>query len=184
MKGGKALQHELAQAAWRAAGEAGAAAAGRSLTAVAKLLARSAKLRQILLHPAVAWPRKLELLHALAPLTDASTAVVRTLITRRALGLVGGVARSFEALRAARSRETYVMVRAAGALTAAERNQLSAVLAKALGKPVKLAVSTDRSMIGGLELRIGETIVDGTVKGAFDRLEQSLLADSSSAGRN
>jgi len=132
----------------------------------------------------VALPRKFELLEGLAPLTQASTAVVRTLITRRSLGLAGGVARSFEALRAARSRETLVVVRAAGALSATERAQLSAVLARTLGKPVKLAVSTDRSLVGGLELRIGETIVDGTVSGAFDRLEQSLLADSSSAGRN
>ena len=184
MKGGKALQHELAQAAWRAAGETGAEATGRSLTAVAGILARSAKLRQILLHPAVAVPRKFELVGGLAPLTPAAQAVLQTLIRRRALGLAGGVARSFEALRAARSRETLVRVRAAGSLTAPERAQLVAVIAKALGKPVKLAVSTDRSLVGGLELRIGETIVDGTVKGAFDRLERALMTDSSSAGRN
>lgn len=184
MKGGRALQHELAQRAWRAAGPDGAEATGRSLTAVAKVLSRSAKLRQILLHAAVPAARKDELLAGLAPVTPAAAGVMQTLIARRALGLAGGVARSFESLRAARSKETLVVVRAAGALTKAEVSQLSAVLATALGKPVKLAVSTDRSLLGGIEVRIGETIVDGTVKGAFDRLEQQLLSDSYGTGRN
>jgi F-type H+-transporting ATPase subunit delta len=184
VKGGRALQHELAQGAWRASGASGAEATGRSLTAVARILARSAKLRQVLLHPRVPMASKDELLRSLADLTPASTAVVHTLITRRSLGLAGGVARSFESLRTSRSRETLVLVRSAGALSKAEVAQLAAVLATALGKPVKLAVSTDRALLGGLEVRIGETIVDGTVKGAFDRLEQTLLSESSGTGRN
>ena len=49
-------------------------------------------------------------------------------------------------------------------------------LIKKLGKQVELEVKIDRSLIGGMILRVGDQVIDGSLKGKLEALERSLLS--------
>ncbi len=53
----------------------------------------------------------------------------------------------------------------------------------ALGKEPVVYTYTDRDMIGGLKLRIGDQLIDGSVAARLRRIRQSLLTSGSSAIR-
>ncbi|WP_017756599.1 F0F1 ATP synthase subunit delta [Calidifontibacillus oryziterrae] len=63
------------------------------------------------------------------------------------------------------------------ALTSDEEKALSEVFAKKVGKSqLRITNIVDNSLIGGVKLRIGNTIYDGSVKGKLERIERQLLA--------
>ncbi|MED3623868.1 F0F1 ATP synthase subunit delta [Neobacillus thermocopriae] len=62
------------------------------------------------------------------------------------------------------------------ALTDEEREALSAVFAAKVGKSsLKIENIVDSDLLGGLKLRIGNRIYDGSLRGKLERLERKLL---------
>ncbi|PLS07947.1 F0F1 ATP synthase subunit delta [Neobacillus cucumis] len=65
----------------------------------------------------------------------------------------------------------------ARALTDAEREALSAVFAAKIGKKsLRIENIVDSNLLGGIRLRIGNRIYDGSLRGKLDRLERKLLS--------
>ncbi|MGD6966576.1 F0F1 ATP synthase subunit delta [Rossellomorea vietnamensis] len=61
-------------------------------------------------------------------------------------------------------------------LDEAEKAALSASFAKKVGKSsLRIENITDPSILGGLKLRIGNRIFDGSLKGKLERLERELI---------
>ena len=52
---------------------------------------------------------------------------------------------------------------------------LEKALEQRTGKDIELTTSVDPSLMGGILVRIGDTVLDGTVKGKLDRLREQLL---------
>ncbi len=62
------------------------------------------------------------------------------------------------------------------ALSDAEREALSAVFAAKIGKKsLKIENIVDSDLLGGLKIRIGNRIYDGSLRGKLNRLERKLL---------
>lgn len=61
-------------------------------------------------------------------------------------------------------------------LSAVEQKEINAALTKATGKTVKLKLTEDASVVGGLKIRLGSHMLDGTVDTALKRMRQQLLA--------
>jgi F-type H+-transporting ATPase subunit delta len=62
-------------------------------------------------------------------------------------------------------------------LTNAEREAISSVFAKKVGKKsLKIENIVDSNLLGGIRLRIGNRIYDGSLRGKLDRLERKLLS--------
>jgi len=74
-----------------------------------------------------------------------------------------------------------VQVRSAVPLTEEEKERLSEVLARSLRKQVRLETNVDPSLIGGVMLRIGDRLLDGSVKGQLNLLRQRLIGRMTSA---
>jgi F-type H+-transporting ATPase subunit delta len=55
------------------------------------------------------------------------------------------------------------LVTTATPLTEAQLDRLAAILSRGYGRPVRLNVELDPSLIGGLSIRIGDEVIDGTV---------------------
>ena len=65
-------------------------------------------------------------------------------------------------------------------LTEAEHDAISSVFAAKVGKKsLRIENIVDRDIIGGIKLRIGNRIFDGTISGKLSRLERQLLTQQS-----
>ena len=77
--------------------------------------------------------------------------------------------------RAAAERKHVVAeVRSAGELDAKRREKLAHALSKNLGLEVEVKVIVDPSVIGGVSVRVGDTVIDGTVRHRLDQLKERL----------
>jgi F-type H+-transporting ATPase subunit delta len=66
-------------------------------------------------------------------------------------------------------------VTSAAPLTPDETEAVKAWVAKTTGKTVDLSATVDESLIGGLTVRIGDTLMDASVRGRLERLRTELL---------
>jgi len=77
--------------------------------------------------------------------------------------------------RAAADRQREVAeVRSAIMLDAEQQRRLTEALEKSTGKQIELKVIQDPSVIGGLVARVGDTVIDGTVRRRLEQLRESL----------
>jgi F-type H+-transporting ATPase subunit delta len=77
--------------------------------------------------------------------------------------------------RAAAEREHEVAeVRAAVPLDDEQRRRLTQALEQATGKKVELKVIVDPAVLGGIVARVGDTVIDGTIRRRLDQLRESL----------
>ena len=76
---------------------------------------------------------------------------------------------------AAEARNSVVAeVRSAVPLDAKQRKELAAALSKATGKKVEVKVLVDPSVIGGIVAKVGDTVIDGTVKRRLEQLKEQV----------
>lgn len=78
-------------------------------------------------------------------------------------------------LAAARREESVAHVRAAAALTADQEQRLGAVLSRIYGRHVMVRVDVDPDVVGGLVIRVGDEVIDGSVAAKLERARHELL---------
>lgn len=77
--------------------------------------------------------------------------------------------------RAAEERaEAVAEVRAAVPLSEEQRRRLAEALGRATGKRVSLKVVVDPTVIGGVVARVGDTVIDGSVRHRLEQLKETL----------
>jgi F-type H+-transporting ATPase subunit delta len=77
--------------------------------------------------------------------------------------------------RAAQERhEAVAEVRTAYPIDEERRERLAEVLGKATGKHVTVKVVIDPSVLGGVVARVGDTVIDGTIRHRLEQLRESL----------
>ena len=77
--------------------------------------------------------------------------------------------------RAAEERQHEVAeVRTAVSLDDEQQRRLAEALERATGKKVELKVIVDPSVLGGVVARVGDTVIDGTVRRRLDQLRESI----------
>ncbi len=57
-----------------------------------------------------------------------------------------------------------------------QQSQLAAKLSSVMGRQVRLECKTDPSAIGGVLVRIGDRVIDGSVRGQLEALREHLLS--------
>jgi len=65
-------------------------------------------------------------------------------------------------------------VRTAYPIDEERRERLAEVLGKATGKHVTVKVVIDPSVLGGVVARVGDTVIDGTIRHRLEQLRESL----------
>ncbi|MBX9721336.1 MAG: ATP synthase F1 subunit delta [Candidatus Obscuribacterales bacterium] len=128
-------------------------------------------------HPSISAPqKKLFLQESTVGLDQLSSTLLQVLCERRKLNLLPLIIEEFRDLL----REKHNIV--TGTLTSAEAMDEEAVssikqkLVKQLRKHVELTVKVDKSLIGGYVLRIGDQVLDGSLKGRLQSIEKALLS--------
>ncbi len=92
---------------------------------------------------------------------------------RRLLQLPQLVAKLLD-LIAAEKGEMTAEVTAARALTAAQSKKLAETLKARVGKTVKLKTTVDETLIGGLVVKLGSTMIDTSVKAKLAALQNAM----------
>ncbi|WP_271911271.1 F0F1 ATP synthase subunit delta [Vreelandella sp. 21] len=86
------------------------------------------------------------------------------------------IAEQFEYLRAEHEQRVDVTVTSAYKLTAAQQTKLANALKKRLNREISITTQVDKTLIGGVILRAGDTVIDGSVRGRLNRLSEALTA--------
>jgi F-type H+-transporting ATPase subunit delta len=80
----------------------------------------------------------------------------------------------FVELAAQRRAHEVAEVRSAVALDDDQRQRLAAALSRATGKQVEVKVIVDEKVLGGIVARIGDTVIDGTVRHRIEQLKGQM----------
>jgi F-type H+-transporting ATPase subunit delta len=96
------------------------------------------------------------------------------LIRRGRFDQLPAVAAEFRRLHRRREGIVEAMVTSAAPLDAAEVTALEQRLATMAGARIELSQRIDASLIGGLQVRLGDRLLDGSVRGRLERLRTRL----------
>ena len=127
--------------------------------------------------PVVTPAQKLAVIEADVPnLTSQTRNLLVLLVHRGRLGLLPDVAAAFrERLNRERGIVT-AFVTTAAPLDDAGRTELGTRLATYAGRQVRMEMSVDPGLIGGVVARIGDQLLDGSVRGRLQTLRRRLAA--------
>jgi F-type H+-transporting ATPase subunit delta len=92
------------------------------------------------------------------------------------LGQLSGVLEAFQALVDAKLGKVEVDVTTASALNAEELSEVRERVSRALGCDAVVHPYVDESIIGGMILRIGDRLIDGSVRAQLEAMRKKLLA--------
>ena len=82
----------------------------------------------------------------------------------------------FEAERAEYERVAVVEVISAFELSQTQQDSLARALKKRLDREITMTTSVDRTLLGGVIIRSGDTVIDGSARGRLARLKRDLNA--------
>lgn len=107
-------------------------------------------------------------------LSDKGQNFVSTLAQNKRLALLPEIAAQFSLMKANIEKAVNVEVTSAFDLEASAAKSLEDALAKNLDRKVNLTSNTDNSLIGGVVIRAGDTIIDGSVRGRLHKLAETM----------
>jgi F-type H+-transporting ATPase subunit delta len=142
----------------------------------ARLLEREPALRAALTDPGLPAERKTALVRDLlgGKARDTTVRLVEVSVNRRRTRSLEDALEDLSEL-AARRRERYVAhVRAAVPLDRTQEQRLRSALARIYGREVELQMDVDPSVVGGVQVRIGDEVLDGTVTRRLESARRGL----------
>ncbi len=143
------------------------------------LLAASAEksFRSFLNNPTLSRTEQVSVLSAIVPAGALQALVLRVAKNRR-LPALPDILRAYLAMVATTRGEVDVVAESANKLDAKAVEVLGTGLSKALNKSVKLNVEENPALLGGLRLKLGNTMIDYSVETALNRLGNQLKSTS------
>ena len=151
---------------------------GQQLADVAALWSASPDLRQALENPVFRPSEKRALLEQLLPRVAPAAEVQRLvllLLERRRINVLPTAARAFRDLADAHVGRARAQVTSAEPLGFAELERVRRSLEQRTGKKVVLEAAVDPALIGGVVARVGDLVLDGSVRTQLASLCQRLL---------
>jgi F-type H+-transporting ATPase subunit delta len=99
---------------------------------------------------------------------------LKLLVANRRLNLVPEIAKIFEAHKAEDEGYLDVDVHVAYEFGEEGKQSFAAKLEKQFGKKVRMNVAVDKSLIGGVLVRAGDKVIDGSIKGQLQHMQKAL----------
>jgi F-type H+-transporting ATPase subunit delta len=151
------------------------------LRVVKQVFTENSDLLQVLAHPKVSLENKKAMLkEAFASLTTEVLNTLLLLVENKRINIVNELQDRYVQLANEEQGTEDAKVYSVRPLKDEELKALSEVFAKKIGKQsLRLENIIDQSLIGGIKLRIGNRIYDGSVSGKLERIERELVAKSS-----
>jgi F-type H+-transporting ATPase subunit delta len=146
---------------------------------MADLVNGSRELRNVLRNPAVSREQKHNLLDSIIQHIGATRMLrnfLAVLIDHRRIGNIGDLLEQFKRELDRRMGIADAKVSSVRELSLAEKKSLEQRLAAITGKMVRATYSQDAGLLGGVLVRVGGTIYDGSVQGRLQRMREQIAA--------
>ena len=102
--------------------------------------------------------------------------LIRVLAENKRLSALPDVATLFNQYKAEFDKEIEVDVTSAIKLTKVQQTSISAALEKRLSRKVNLICNVDKTIVAGLTIKAGDTVIDGSIQTKLNRLADALQA--------
>ena len=146
----------------------------------AAMVRESPELHAFLSNPSIVRATKHAVIEQLVAQMGASRTLrnyLFVIVDQRRAGLLIEIEQAFSALLDARQGIMQATVTSAADLTAEERAEIEAALAKLTGRKVQPQFQTNPELIGGAVVKIGSTIYDGSVRAQLDRMRIRMISE-------
>ena len=133
---------------------------------------------RMLANPAVALETRTEMAESVLGMVVAKRVhnLIGFWLRRRRLDQLPRVAAEFRRLDNARQGITLATATSAAPLSPDEVRALTARVEQLTGGRVELDLQVDPSLLGGLVVRVGDRLIDGSVRGRLERLRNQLVS--------
>ncbi|CAN5704427.1 MAG: F0F1 ATP synthase subunit delta [Gammaproteobacteria bacterium] len=137
-----------------------------------RLLMQDPMMHKIALDPRIERPKLERLIFDLAGdrLTPEIRNLIRVLLDAGRLQVLPEIARLFEELRAEAQGSIDVEVISAFDLSAEQEQVIVAAMKRRVGKDLKVTTRIDRGLIGGAIVRVGDLVIDASLRGRLQQL--------------
>ena len=154
--------------------------AAKQLHEIGAAYAQSAELRTFLASPAVSVEAKHAVIEKIAARVRASKIIRNLLFVLADHGrtqLIPEVIAAFQEVIRQRQGVAEAQVSSATELSAAQKKEMAATLARLTGKKIEAKYGLDPALLGGAVVRIGDTIYDGSLRGRLSEMRARLAAE-------
>ncbi len=143
-------------------------------------LAESRELVDFFQSPVISREKKQAIVHALFdPHVDGLTMrFLALLVEKQRENIVPAIVAAYLGMRDEHLNVVEARVRTAEHMNEVEQKKLAEALARMTGKKIRLQVTEDDSLIGGVVIRIGDTVYDGSVQHQLERLRDRMEVGS------
>ena len=155
------------------------------LSAVAEAVSNQPSLNSTLQSPQVGSEEKLKLVGKIfekkvsAPMMN----FLKVLVGKDRFDCVAAISAAAKKLNDEKSGEIKATVTTAEKIDAKSRDEIAKQLSKKLGKKVKLDSVVDASVVGGVVVRVGDTVYDNSVVGQLQQVRQRAMEKAAEAIR-
>ena len=171
------IARPYAEAVFKLASEAGTLPAWSDALDRLAAVTGNAAARELLGNPRLSSAQVAQLVAEAAGSLDAAQAsFVRVLADNERLAVMPEIARHFDSLRSAHENVVDAHVSSAFPLSEAQVADITGVLRGKYGREVKVTVAVDPDLIGGVAVRVGDEVMDASVRGKLAQLAGALKA--------
>jgi F-type H+-transporting ATPase subunit delta len=143
---------------------------------LARVLDSETRLRELLSDDARPVASRVELLERLVSgkVTAVTMDLLRQAVRLRRNRALDAVVNDLAELAAARRERSVARVTAAAPLTAEQEQRLAEALSRIYGRDVSVQVELDPDQLGGLVIRVGDEVIDGSIATKLAQARQEL----------
>lgn len=138
--------------------------------------ATNREVAELLVNPSLNSDAKAEILLEIcaAKIDDQGRNFIKLLGEKSRLPLIPVIAEIYEAFKAEQEKSVEAQVVSAFELSTEQQQLLVDALRKRLNREVTLKVEIDKRLIGGVVIRTGDLVIDGSLRGKLAKLAESL----------
>jgi len=137
------------------------------------------RLAQTMESPLIPAEKKIELVTKLfgSSVSETTLGFLKLLVIKRRENILPVVQHEYAGIVDAAQGVIRAKATVAAPLSEKQKGEIIEGLKKRTGKEIVMEVHVDPVIIGGVVVRMGDTIIDGSVRGSLERLREKMLQD-------